>query len=264
MIVNEEFLKKLRSVFNLNIYEVKIWTSLLSRGLATAGELSDNSNVPRSRCYDVLESLEKKGFVIMKIGKPIKYIAVDPKEVIKRVKQRIEKSAEEQVDMLNRVKDTNIYEEINLLYKQNIAHIDPIKLSGTMKGRDSIYNQIDSMLNDAKRTVTIMTTTEGLKRKVRALKPKLQKLAKRGVKIKIAAPVTEDVLEDIKQLKDIAQVKNIEKIQGRFVIVDEEEVLFMVTNDKEVPGNYDLGIWVKTPYFAKSLNNMFNVTWERV
>jgi len=40
--------------------------------------------VPRSRCYDVLESLEKKGFIISKIGKPLKYIAVPPEEVVER------------------------------------------------------------------------------------------------------------------------------------------------------------------------------------
>ena len=67
MIVKEEFLSKLRRFFNLNLYEVKIWTALLSRGVSTAGELSDIANVPRSRSYDVLESLEKKGFVIMKL-----------------------------------------------------------------------------------------------------------------------------------------------------------------------------------------------------
>ncbi|MEK6816001.1 MAG: helix-turn-helix domain-containing protein, partial [Nanoarchaeota archaeon] len=81
MIVQESFLKKLRSAFDLNIYEVKIWTALLSRGVASAGELADISGVPRSRSYDVLESLEKKGFVIMKLGKPIKYLAVKPEEV---------------------------------------------------------------------------------------------------------------------------------------------------------------------------------------
>ncbi len=78
MIVQDTFLKKLRGAFDLNIYEVKIWTALLSRGIASAGELADISNVPRSRSYDVLESLEKKGFVIMKLGKPIKYIAIQP------------------------------------------------------------------------------------------------------------------------------------------------------------------------------------------
>ena len=79
MIVSKELLGKLRE-FGLNSYESKLWTALLSRGVSTAGELSDISNVPRSLSYDVLESLEKKGFVIMKIGKPIKYMAVSPQE----------------------------------------------------------------------------------------------------------------------------------------------------------------------------------------
>ena len=61
MLQEKQFLLDLRKYFRLNIYEVKIWTALLSRGMASAGELADISSVPRSRCYDVLESLEKKG-----------------------------------------------------------------------------------------------------------------------------------------------------------------------------------------------------------
>ena len=49
MIVQDHFLKKLRAAFDLNIYEVKIWTALLSRGVAAAGELSEIGDVPRSR-----------------------------------------------------------------------------------------------------------------------------------------------------------------------------------------------------------------------
>ena len=89
MIVKDDLLSNLRRYFVLNLYEVKIWTALLSRGVATAGELSDIANVPRSRSYDVLESLERKGFVIMKLGKPIKYIAVPPQEVVERVKKNL-------------------------------------------------------------------------------------------------------------------------------------------------------------------------------
>ena len=93
MIVKEEFLSKLRRYFSLNLYEVKIWAALLSRGVSTAGELSDIANVPRSRSYDVLESLEKKGFVVMKLGKPIKYLAVPPTEVLERVKKNMKKES---------------------------------------------------------------------------------------------------------------------------------------------------------------------------
>ena len=109
MIVNEGFLKKARSAFDLNIYEVKIWTALLSRGVATAGELSDMSDVPRSRSYDVLESLEKKGFIIMKLGKPIKYIAVQPEEIVKRMKGLIHQDAEKKTDMLEKVRKEDIF-----------------------------------------------------------------------------------------------------------------------------------------------------------
>src|SRR3989338_1344016 len=100
MIVKEDFLNKLRNLFGLNLYEVRIWTALLSRGVSTAGELSDIGNVPRSRAYDVLESLEKKGFVVMKLGKPIKYIAVEPVEVVERVKKFLVEHANDRVKRL--------------------------------------------------------------------------------------------------------------------------------------------------------------------
>src|SRR5210317_127304 len=108
MIVKEEFLSKLRRYFSLNLYEAKVWTALLSRGVSTAGELSDIANVPRSRSYDVLESLEKKGFVVMKIGKPIKYIAVPPKEVLERVKKNLVSDTEDHIKKLDELKTTDL------------------------------------------------------------------------------------------------------------------------------------------------------------
>ena len=95
MIVKDEFLGRLRKIFDLNLYEVKVWTALLSRGTSTAGELSSISDVPRSRTYDILESLEKKGFIILKLGKPIKFIALKPEEVIERVKKNLMVHAQE-------------------------------------------------------------------------------------------------------------------------------------------------------------------------
>src|SRR3990172_7978367 len=116
MIVKEEFLSKLRRYFSLNLYEVKIWTALLSRGVATAGELSDIANVPRSRSYDVLESLEKKGFIIMKVGKPIKYVAVPPSEVVERVKKKVERETKEQITNLEKIKKSELLSELETLH----------------------------------------------------------------------------------------------------------------------------------------------------
>ena len=109
MIVQEGFLKRIRSAFDLNIYEAKIWAALLSKGVATAGELSDISSVPRSRSYDVLESLEKRGFAIMKLGKPIRYIAIDPQEIVKRVKRGISSEADGRLNELEGVRSTSFF-----------------------------------------------------------------------------------------------------------------------------------------------------------
>src|SRR5512145_307027 len=111
MLVQKDFLNKLKD-FGINSYEAKIWTALLSRGVSTAGELSDIANVPRSRSYDVLESLEKKGFIVMKIGKPIKYIAVSPEEVVERVKKNMRKEADESVARLENLKTTDVISEL--------------------------------------------------------------------------------------------------------------------------------------------------------
>ena len=146
MVISEENIKRLRTIFNLNIYEVKIWTALLSKGVDTAGGLSEITNVPRSRAYDVLESLEKRGFIIMKLGRPIKYLAVEPNEIIKRAKKNHEEKAKREVKALEEVRNTEIFTELDLLFKQGINHIDPNSIAGTFKGRRAIYDQIQSLI----------------------------------------------------------------------------------------------------------------------
>src|SRR5512137_2888862 len=192
MIVKEEFLSKLRLYFSLNLYEVKIWTALLSRGVSTAGELSDIANVPRSRSYDVLESLEKKGFVIMKFGKPIKYLAVPPSEVVERVKKNMKLEADTKVKRLDELRGTEVLDELKTLHSQGIELVEPSDLSGSLKGRHNLYNHLELTMRGAEKSVTLMTTQRGLLRKVEGLRPVFEKLKERGVDVKIAAPITKE------------------------------------------------------------------------
>ncbi len=262
MIVNEEFLKKLRSSFDLNIYEVKVWTALLSRGVAAAGELADISGVPRSRSYDVLENLEKKGFIVMKLGKPIKYIAVKPEEILKRIRKKVQEDADLQLQMLEKVNNTDIYQEIELLYKQGIDKVEPSELSGVLKGRKNVYEHLKTLIANAEKSVCIVTTEKGLVRKVDLLKSVIKKARSNGVKIKIVSPVKE-ISFISKEVRDSVELRSAdENTKARFIIVDGKELLFMLADDQEVHEAYDMGIWVKTPYFAQALNQMFELSWK--
>ncbi|MBN2881692.1 TrmB family transcriptional regulator [Candidatus Woesearchaeota archaeon] len=261
MIVKEEFLSKLRRYFALNLYEVKIWTALISRGISTAGELSDIANVPRSRCYDVLETLEKKGFVVMKLGKPIKYIAIPPTEVIERVKKNIEQDSKKRITRLDDLKDTEIIDELNSLHSQGVELVEPSELSASLKGRHNLYNHLELTIRGAENTVTIMTTAQGLIRKVEGLKPVIEQVKKRGVIVRVAAPITKENLAAAKDLSEVAEVRHA-KTNARFVVVDKKEMVFMVLDDMKVHPTYDVGIWINTPFFASALEELFELAWN--
>ena len=263
MIVKEEFLSKLRRYFNLNLYEVKIWAALLSRGVSTAGELSDIANVPRSRSYDVLESLEKKGFVVMKLGKPIKYIAVPPAEVVERVKKNVRKDAEAAVERLENLKDTDVLQELTSLHDQGVELIEPSELSGSLRGRHNLYNHLEMTIKNAEKSVEIMTTEQGFVRKVEALVPVFKELSDKGVKIRIAAPISDTSEKAIKEVSKYAEVRNT-NTNARFAVVDGKQMIFMVMDDKNVHPTYDIGIWVKTPFFAAGLSDLFNQAWKNM
>jgi len=264
MIVREDFLNKLRQYFNLNLYEVKLWTALLSRGSSTAGELSEIGDVPRSRAYDILESLEKKGFILMKLGKPITYVAVDPQEVVERAKKNVQTNAADNIKTLENLKGTDVLNELDILHKQGIEFIEPADLSGALRGRGNIHTHMDMMIKNAKKSITLISGIKGLSRKMDVAKDSLVKASKRGVKIRIATPVNKDSAALVKELQKSAEVRNLSKLSGRFCIIDNKEVLFMLLEDEDVHSEYDVGIWANTPYFATALTSMFDIAWNEM
>jgi len=260
--VKEEFLSRLRKIFDLNLYEVKVWTALLSRGVSTAGELSNISDVPRSRTYDILESLEKKGFIVMKLGKPIKFVALKPEEVIERVKKNLMVTVQEKRRRLDDLKGDDVLQELNTLFTTGVKFVEPSDLSGSLRGRNNMYNHLDMLISGAEKTVTVVTTAEGLNRKVEALMPTIDKARRRGVKVRIAAPITPKNEKIAKEMARVAEVRSIKGLNARFSIIDGEQIMFMLLNDDNIHPSYDVGVWINTPYFANALEQMFELAWR--
>src|SRR3989344_1417952 len=264
MIIKDEFLSQLRKIFDLNLYEARVWTALLSRGVSTAGELSNISDVPRSRTYDILESLEKKGFIVMKMGKPIKFIALKPEEVVDRVKRNLVINAQEKSKRLEELKGDNVLDELNGLFENGVKFVEPSDLSGSLRGRQNMYNHLDMMVRNAEKNVVITTTEEGLNRKMETLMPTFEKAKKRGVNIRIAAPITDGNIKIAKDLARVADIKDTKgsNMHGRFAIVDSSQLMFMLIDDKTVHPNYDVAVWMTTEYFAKAMEQMFDLAWD--
>ncbi len=258
MIIKPELVKKIKDYFNLNIYETKVWIALLGKGVASAGEIAEISGVPRSRTYDVLESLEKQGFTISKIGKPAKYIAVKPSVILEKLKNNMVKEAEEKVKVLSKLRDSPEYSEIEGLYNTGIKPVKHEDLSGAIKGRSMIYNHIREVMENARKEIIICTSAKDFTEKLRLFTGLIEKVKKHGIKVRIALSGNES---DIKKLsiKIKEKIKQIE-INTKFFIVDQEQIMFMLAEGNG--SEEETAIWLNTPFFTNALVYLFNQIWE--
>ncbi len=269
MLASSRTMDTLKAI-GLNLYERNIWVALLSRGVSTAGELADISNVPRSRCYDVLESLAEKGFVLLQPGKPMKYVAIPPKEAFERAKSIIEGKAQVMKKRLDEAKKGEVAKELEKIYKEGISIVNPEDMTATIKGRHKFHQQMGTMLKKAKKSVNIITTSKGLEDLVEKFEPHLKKLSNNGVKIKIAAQIKKDNLELAKRLRKYADVRSIEGVEeaknlyGRVAMVDNSEILMALTHDEKVHPSQDIAFWSQSPHIAsRVIGPMFDMIWSK-
>lgn len=249
MIIKNELVKRIKENFNLNIYETKVWLSLVSKGLASAGEIAEISGIPRSRTYDVLESLEKQGFAIAKVGKPAKYLAVKPELVIEKMKNNLIEETREKIDILANIKGTKEYQFLEEIHKTSITPINKKEMISAIKGRNNIYAHAADMIQQAEKEVILALSPVEVRSKSRAFSSIFDKLKKAGLKTRIAIHAPEEEVKRINAQFKITAEKT--EIKSRFFIVDKKQVLLMVT-DLNDEGD-EIGIWIDSEFFGNAL-----------
>jgi len=250
--INQELLNKLK-VFNINSYESKIWVALLMKGSATAGELSEMAEVPRSRCYDVLESLEKKGFIMMKIGKPIKYLAVSPNEVLERLKQKLNFELAEKIKMIDNIKSTDLMTNLNEMFSDGTKVIKPEELAGLVKNDRNIKNHLLSMMKNSN-NILLSTDSNSLRRELEMIK----ELSNSSSKIKIITgnDVEDSLFEEVSKFAEVKKLNNVK----RFCVTDKNAALFLTNNLT----SEDSLIWLNSEYSIETLKDLFETKWTAV
>ena len=260
MVATTNALDMLKSI-GLNLYERKIFVALLAKGVATAAEVSEIATVPRSRSYDVLQSLAEKGFVLVQPSKPIKYVALAPKDALERTQQILRKNYDEARERIDNLANSPILGELDAIHKKGLNMVSPNEMTGTLKGRHIINRQLKSIFKEAKDRISICTTGSGLDDLYSNHFRVLKKMSKSGVKLKIAAPMANN--SAVKAFKDIADMKNIKKNAGRFYVIDSNHVLVALTDDAKVHDTQDVAFWANSEHAARDLMApFFDFVWK--
>jgi len=259
MLIKQEIIGKIRNYFNLNIYETKVWLALLGKGTASAGEIATISGVPRSRTYDVLESLEKKGFAVVKIGKPIKYLGIKPRMVLERMKNEIRAQADEKISILSKIKEADEFMQLEDLYKTGIDPIKNEELSIALKGRENIINYLREVFEDVKKEVLICTNTEDILIKHKFFTKIFEILKQRDIKIKLALYGDYKLIEQIENKFMIKAKKS--NLDSKFFIIDRKEMLFYLSKN---PNLDEVAICINSEFFVKAFVSLFENTINKV
>ncbi|MBR9679468.1 MAG: TrmB family transcriptional regulator [Candidatus Altiarchaeota archaeon] len=259
MIIQKHLVDRTRHYLGLNMYETQLWLALLSHGVATAGELAEAANVPRSRSYDVLDSLSQKGLVVMKSDeRPLKYMAVPPEQAIENLKRFYGRSAEDNKSKLENLKGSSHTKDLTDLFKKGEAVMELPELIGLVRNNQNVWGHTLTMLNKSKKHAKFLLTSHDVSTMKSFYLDAVKNAKARGVKVQILMPTGTDSGE----LSKYAEVKMVDTNFPRGVITDGSEAMMLFMDPAEVHASFDSGVWVSSEYVAGTMDKFFEATWN--
>ena len=186
--------------FGLTRYEAKAYIGMTNLISGKAEEIARASEIPKSKIYNTLKELDKKGFITITHTRPLEYHVVPPNEIFKNKKEELIKELE------------SSQEKLDEIYNDNISEIQaPVWL---IKTSENIINKEIEIIKRARKSVN-MRIGFLLEGEGEALIKAFKELP-RGVPIRILATpecyINGEKLEIIKMFKD-ANLDNLEIIE---------------------------------------------------
>ena len=165
-----ENIKMLKGL-GLTMYEAQAYVTLTSLISATATEISEKSQIPRSKIYDVLKKLYEKEYIEIEDGRPLTYNVKSPVEVLSKEKEKLNLKIDDTITTL-----TNVYENgmsqvqapiwriygVEKIINQEMEIIKRAKVSVNMRIGFLFENEAESLIkafkNNEKLTVNILAS----------------------------------------------------------------------------------------------------------
>ena len=105
----EQIIESLQKL-GLTRYEAKAYIGLTNLIEAQANDIAEASEIPRSKIYNTLKELNKKGFVTITKTRPIEYKVVSPKNIVNKKKKELMREIDESEEKLEEIFNSQISE----------------------------------------------------------------------------------------------------------------------------------------------------------
>jgi HTH-type transcriptional regulator, sugar sensing transcriptional regulator len=125
-------------------YQARVYSSLVALGVGSVSEIYRRSKVPRTKVYESLDDLVRRGAVELQAGRPALYRAVRPKSLVARLVEDYTDSAKE----VSRTLEEDFQEA------RSAEH----DLAWTVKGDQAIRRKLVGLITSAKRELLTFET----------------------------------------------------------------------------------------------------------
>jgi sugar-specific transcriptional regulator TrmB len=253
----------------LTEYEISTYLTLVSKGTSDARTISHEAHVPFGKIYDTLYSLQKRGMVNVQYSRPKKFMAVNPKTVMKSIVDAKEKDKQAFIK-----KAAQIENDLLGIYK---TKAEKSMFWSVVVGDDERLSFFKNLIKEAERDVSIylnIDTMQNLFTKhdednlLEILKKEYESVPSptdERIRIRILIGTSSNPANMLKMVYEsgIKPVKNHEfritsLLAGSFMLMDDEKVLLDLRNPAESWEHLaSIYIWDKnlgtvlTKYFEK-------------
>ena len=220
--------RSLRDI-GLTEYESLAYLALVKSGELTAGKISELTSIPYSKVYSVLDSLDRKGWIEVKGGRPRLYYPKSPVEALMAEQLKQENKFEQIKELL--------IEELLPLYEQRGVKEKPE--IWIIRGSENIASNIREIIAKVKRELMVALPEVPVELPPMVF-PYLELLRDR--KVNILLLTTTDLVSTLKDYAAyIAEVRVRDEMFGGGVVVDGKETLLFL--GKGVTEEQNLAIW---------------------
>jgi len=250
-----EIIETLKS-FQLSDYESRTYANLVLMGPAKASIISRQSNIPRSKIYEVLNNLVDKSLVEVMGGRPVEFKAVTPEVALKNL---LEKRETEILEQKRKIETLSNFLKPVSKEKEVMEGVWTSKEGGWK----DFVNRVTEMFDRSNEYIYVITRDFTWSSKQAE---SLKKCVSRGVKIRTVAMKIDD--SNYYRAKwyhsngvEIRLFKT--DVHPRLILIDGKEVLMRLDRNPIKRESFSFtSIWSRDPALVKALDVYAKSLWN--
>ena len=240
--------------FGLSYNQAKVYVFLSKNGPKSAAEIAKALKLPRTETYHLVNSLQHKGIVVSKFGKPIQFDALSLDKsilvLVNNERSRINELEEQKKELVT------LWKTIPTAYSDDLE-MDESRFQ-ILKGKNSITVKFNNMIEKCDKEILILGTEEDLLKFYHTdFITNLKKLKKNLKILTTCSSKTSYVFGKLSKEK----IKKFYDLPGEgmfFVLKDRLEVVFMIKNSDVL-----MAVWTDSKPFVDSFSLLFNLIWNK-